>query len=149
MFRGFLSALALAALVLPALQAEADTNYAAIAKGGKWPAAGHTCVDSKVTQVGYRLDGTPGSGSAVSFAANLGVSGIRNARAGIVSYDTIPVAAREHPGDPVQVCLLTIPKADQYCNPKTDSRGREYRVFDYKQGKAYAGANAEHTCGGA
>ncbi len=146
-----LAAMLAASLLLapPAAGAQSNLN-----KGGAWSAKTHKCVDTTVTSVGYRLQGMSDSGSAVEFATSLGVSGMKSyngqpMRAGIVSYNTEPVAAREHRGDRVQVCLVSVPKRDQYCNPSTDSRGRMYRVYDYRQHAAYSGANSEHACGGA
>jgi hypothetical protein len=151
--KALLHASIVAALLLPAAGAGAQSE-ASLTKGGAWPTASHSCVRTKVTQTGSRLQGAPDSGSTVEFASSLGLAGFKGMngsplRAGIVSYDSIPVVVRERAGDLVQLCLASVPKADQYCNPSKDSRGRMYRVYDYRQQKAYAGANSEHSCGGA
>ncbi len=151
--KALLHASIVAALVLPAAGVGAQSE-ATLNKGGAWPTASHSCVQTKVTQTGSRLEGAPDSGSTVEFASSLGLTGFTGMHgkpllAGIVSYDSIPVVVLERPGDLVQLCLASVPKADQYCNPKKDSRGRMYRVYDYRQHKAYSGANSEHACGGA
>ena len=75
-----------------------------------------------------------------------------SALAGVTHYqgdagNSIMIA--EHPGDRVQVCIVQIPAPTTHCNPDTDSRGRVYRVWDYKLKAQYSGLNGEHDCGGA
>ncbi|MBV8490843.1 MAG: hypothetical protein JO199_09980, partial [Candidatus Eremiobacteraeota bacterium] len=91
----------------------------------------------------------------VWFATNLGVEsfGSKQTGAGVVHYqgDDNAVMTAEHAGDKVQVCLLSTPSTadNPDCNPKTDPRGRVYRVYDYRQKASYSGINGEHSCGGA
>jgi hypothetical protein len=59
------------------------------------------------------------------------------------------VMMSEHRGDEVQACFLGGPAPTIGCNPDKDLRGRDYRVWDYRQRKQYWGDNSEHGCGGA
>lgn len=115
------------------------------------------CVDTTILEVTPRLENSTmqESGVEVWFASNLGVEkfGTKQTGAGVVHYqgDDNAVMAAEHPGDKVQVCLVGVPNStdDPGCDPKTDPRGRVYRVYDYKQKASYSGINGEHGCGGA
>ncbi|MGO9674835.1 MAG: hypothetical protein ACLPSF_11840 [Methylocella sp.] len=75
------------------------------------------------------------SGSAVSFA-NGGYQ---------VSYDAIPAIVHSKQGDPVSMCLVSIPR---HC-PKGDDRGRIYRTTNLRTHKSWTLRDAEHMCGGA
>ena len=130
---------------------------------GVWHYRSIACVDSTVTAVTPRLSNMgqktfsaadfENSGVQVTFATHLGMTpAFPSAFAGVVHYqDTagIGVMIAERPGDRVQVCFLGGPVPTQFCNPDTDSRGRSYRVYDYRQHNSYSGENGEHTCGGA
>ena len=61
------------------------------------------CVETKITRLGTRLENTPGSGSAVAFA-NGEVQ---------VSYDQVDAVDQSRVGDPVRMCLVSIPKLSQ------------------------------------
>lgn len=76
------------------------------------PAHLHQCVHTKISELGSRLEGQPDSGSAVAYES--GVTG--------VSYDTVRAIQMSRVGDPVIVCLTSIPKG---C-PKGDDRGKTY-----------------------
>ena len=56
-------------------------------------------------------------------------------------------------GDRVRVCLLSMPKKGDGCDPAKDIRGREFLVFDRtsdtESHNAAVYTNAEHWCGGA
>ncbi len=93
------------------------------------------CVETRVKEVANRLENTPGSGSAISFA-NGGYQ---------VSYDQVPEVDRSRPGDPVTMCLVSTPKG---C-PPGDNRGREYRTTNKRTGQSWTLPDAEHMCGGA
>jgi hypothetical protein len=99
------------------------------------------CVATTVKQVETRLaDGVtgkpmPGSGSAVSFA-NGGYQ---------VSYDTVPAVERAKAGDPIRLCLVSVPKN---C-PRGDDRGKVYRAFDRRTRESWSLPDSEHECGGA
>ena len=130
---------------------------------GPWHYRSVSCVDTTVTSVTPRLVGgdqthfTPAdfqaSGVSVEFATGLGIRPLDpSGRAGVTHYqDTVGnnVMMREHAGDKVQVCFLGGPPPTKYCNPDKDLRGRNYRVWDYRQQRQYAGMNSEHDCGGA
>ena len=118
----------LAALVAPAHAAGLPTHVG-------------QCVRTTVKSVETRLvDGSTnqpvaGSGSAVSFV-NGGYQ---------VSYDQLPPVDSSHPGDPVEMCLVSIPRD---C-PPGDDRGREYRTTNLRTKKSWRLPDSEHSCGGA
>jgi hypothetical protein len=99
------------------------------------------CVDTTIKSVGNRLeDGAtnkpmPGSGSAISFA-NGGYQ---------VSYEQVAAVDSSRPGDPVRMCLASIP---QGC-PPGDDRGREYKTTNLRTHRSWNLPDAEHSCGGA
>jgi len=97
------------------------------------------CVVTHVKAVETRLqDGdTPvaGSGSAIRFT-NGGYQ---------VSYETVPAVEASRPGDPVRMCLNSIPEG---C-PPGDDRGRNYRVTNLRTHGHWWLPDAEHMCGGA
>ena len=76
------------------------------------------CSTTRVKWVGTRLDNTPGSGSAIQFM-NGGYQ---------VSYDQVAAVDRSRPGDPVRMCLISIPKD---C-PPGDDRGRFYKTTNLR-----------------
>lgn len=93
------------------------------------------CSVTAVKRVEFRLEGMPHSGSAISYV-NGGYQ---------VSYDTVPAIRASRPGDPVRLCLVSIPKN---C-PAGDTRGRVYRATDLRNGQTWSAPDAEHGCGGA
>jgi hypothetical protein len=99
------------------------------------------CADTIIKDVTTRLqDGAtnkpiPGSGSAVDFA-NGGYQ---------VSYDTIPEITQSQAGDPVTMCLVSMPKG---C-PPGDKRGITYKTTNQRTHSGWTLPDAEHMCGGA
>ncbi len=93
------------------------------------------CSLSRITEVGTRLEGGPGSGSLVSEANG----------AEQVSYDQIPAMDRSRVGDPALVCLVDLP---HNC-PPGDDRGKVYGVANLRTLGAWALPDSEHLCGGA
>jgi hypothetical protein len=93
------------------------------------------CVQTSVQQVGTRLENTPGSGSAISYAD--GVSQ--------VSYDQVPGIDASQAGDPVKLCLVSLP---QNC-PPGDDRGKVYSATNLKTNQTWSEPDSEHMCGGA
>ncbi|MFI4936522.1 MAG: lysozyme inhibitor LprI family protein [Caulobacterales bacterium] len=94
-----------------------------------------SCALTTISNVGTRLDGMPGSGSAVNMANG----------ADQVSYDTIAAIDRSRPGDPVLVCLVSLPRN---C-PAGDDRGKIYAAANLRTLGAWSDADSEHMCGGA
>jgi len=143
---------------LPAVAAD-DQGYLS----GPWHYRAVSCVDTTVKAVTPRLESAgqtkftaadfKQSGVDVTFATGLGAQPLfPNGVAEGVHYQDgsdNDVMAAERPGDRVQVCFLGGPAPTKYCNPDRDSRGRNYRVWDYRQQRQYSGSNAEHDCGGA
>jgi hypothetical protein len=93
------------------------------------------CVRTLVREVSTRLENIPRSGSAISFE-NGGYQ---------VSYDQVRAVDRSRRGDPVTMCLVSIPKG---C-PPGDDRGREYRTTNKRTGLSWTLPDSEHMCGGA
>ena len=99
------------------------------------------CSTTTVKQVETRLaDGATnkpmlGSGSAIEFE-NGGYQ---------VSYVQEPAVDRSRPGDPVRMCLVSIPR---HC-PQGDDRGRMYRTTNLRTRGSWTLPDSEHQCGGA
>jgi hypothetical protein len=99
------------------------------------------CITTKVLRVETRLmDGStgqpmPGSGSAIEF----GNGGYQ------VGYDQLPAVDGSRPGDPVKICLVSVPHG---C-PAGDKRGRTYRTTNLRTHGAWTLSDSEHSCGGA
>lgn len=92
------------------------------------------CTETKIKETGYRL-GNPESGSVVQFD-NGGTQ---------ISYDDIPEIDRSSVGDPVKLCLISIPKE---C-PPGDDRGKVYRATNLRTGDIWEAPDSQHSCGGA
>jgi hypothetical protein len=120
-----------AALALQAATATADPLPVQIGQ----------CSNTTIKDVTTRLvDGStnkpiPGSGSAVNFA-NGGYQ---------VSYDAIAAITQSRAGDPVSVCLISMP---QGC-PPGDTRGRTYKTTNLRTHGTWTLPDSEHMCGGA
>jgi hypothetical protein len=93
------------------------------------------CSLTAVKQVESRLQGVPGSGSAIRETNG----------AYQVSYDRLPAIDAANPEDPVLLCLISIP---QHC-PPGDNRGRLYGGADMLSEQSWVKPDAEHMCGGA
>jgi hypothetical protein len=93
------------------------------------------CTQTTVKTVGTRLDGTPGSGSAIEYADG----------GSQVSYDQAPGIDDSQAGDAVKLCLVSIP---QGC-PAGDDRGKVYAGTNLRTGETWSEADSEHSCGGA
>lgn len=99
------------------------------------------CTRTMIAKIGQRLEDSstgrtiPGSGSAVNFA-NGGYQ---------VSYDEVPPINRSRPGDPVRMCLVSLP---QNC-PPGDNRGRVYKTTNLRTRGSWTLPDSEHMCGGA
>jgi hypothetical protein len=92
------------------------------------------CSATTITEIGYRL-GDPDTGSAISYA-NGGVQ---------ISYDTIPEIHRSRVGDPVRLCLVSLPED---C-PPGDDRGKIYSATNLRTGESWQAPDSQHSCGGA
>jgi hypothetical protein len=105
------------------------------AGAGGLPTHVGACAKARIKSIGTRLEGVSGSGSAVTFS-NGGYQ---------VSYDTVPAIEHSKAGDPVRMCLVSIPR---HC-PKGDDRGRVYRTTNLRTHKSWKLPDSEHMCGGA
>jgi hypothetical protein len=93
------------------------------------------CTNTMIKDIGSRLENMPDSGDAVSYA-NGGSQ---------VSYDTIKGLKGSRPGDPVRLCLKSLP---QDC-PPGDERGKNYRATNLRIHSSWEAFDSEHMCGGA
>jgi len=93
------------------------------------------CVETRISLLGPRLEGVPDSGDSVKY---------ENGTFGI-SYETVEPLRRARVGDPVKLCLASIPK---HC-PPGDDRGREYKAVDLRTHGKWTLPDSEHMCGGA
>lgn len=93
------------------------------------------CTTTTVVRVGTRLVNTPGSGTAIQFANGVA----------LVSYDTVSPAEASKPGDPVRMCLQSVPK---HC-PPGDERGKVYKVTNLRTRQSFTLPDSQHECGGA
>jgi hypothetical protein len=124
-----------------AVGAAAMVTQAGIAAADPLPTQIGQCSNTAIKDVATRLvDGStnkpiPGSGSAVDFA-NGGYQ---------VSYDTVAAITQSRAGDPVTMCLVSIP---QNC-PPGDDRGRTYKTTNLRTHGVWTLPDAEHGCGGA
>jgi hypothetical protein len=105
------------------------------AQAGGLPKRVGECAKTRIKSIETRLENAPDSGSAVSFK-NGGYQ---------VSYDTVPAIVHSKAGDPVRMCLVSVPK---HC-PKGDHRGRVYRTTNLRTHHGWKLMDSEHLCGGA
>jgi len=155
---GALALTATFALTLAPALAQQDDPF----KAGVWHYRSIPCVDTTVVSVTPRL-GNPGqtkfttqdfqqTGVSVTFKTTLGSDpAMAPSQVTVTHYQGSAdnkYMQGEHPGDKVQVCLVSVPPPTQYCDPDKDPRGRIYRVYDYRQKVQYSGGS-QHGCGGA
>ena len=95
------------------------------------------CGETTISFVGGRLQGDDRfeSGTAVQFD-NGGMQ---------ISYDRVDGAANSRVGDPVRICLVSIPEG---C-PPGDDRGRIYVTTNLRTGASWEMPDSSHMCGGA
>jgi hypothetical protein len=123
------------------LPAVAILSVVEIAAADPLPTQVGQCTNTTIKDVTTRLqDGAtnkpiPGSGSAVDFA-NGGYQ---------VSYDTIATITQSRAGDPVTICLVSLPKG---C-PPGDKRGITYKTTNLRTHGSWTLPDSEHMCGGA
>jgi uncharacterized protein len=95
-----------------------------------------THIARLTTRFGAPLAGaSPDAGTAIGYT-NQGWG---------VSYDLVTGAYDAKVGDPVVMCLVSIPRD---C-PKGDVRGRVYYALDARTGGTWSLPDSQHSCGGA
>lgn len=97
----------------------------------------HQCVTTRIKQLGSRLEGQPESQSGSEVIYANGIFG--------VSYELVPALQHSRVGDPVRLCLISLPED---C-PKGDDRGKIYAAKNLRTGARWELPDAEHMCGGA
>jgi len=96
------------------------------------------CETTRIDWIGARLEeveGEPPMGTSVGVANGVGQ----------VSYDRERAVLTSRLGDPVRVCLRSIPRD---C-PRGDYRGRIYDVTNLRTGARWRLPDSQHSCGGA
>jgi hypothetical protein len=93
------------------------------------------CSETRIVDLGSRLRGVPGSGSAVQYD-----NGSYQ-----VSDDVLPELLESHIGDRVRLCLLSIPPD---C-PVGDERGRMYEGTNLRTGRSWEAPASQRSCDGA
>lgn len=93
------------------------------------------CVRTSIEEIASRLEGAPESGDAVLYAN--GIYG--------VSYDVVVGLRLSRPGDPVELCLVSLPED---C-PPGDERGKIYSATNLDNGESWELPDSQHMCGGA
>jgi hypothetical protein len=93
------------------------------------------CQKAEIAELGGRLQGMPDSGTSIVYSND--VVGI--------SYDVVRAVRNSRVGDPVIVCLVSIPRN---C-PKGDDRGKVYSAKNLRTKQQWALPDASHMCGGA
>lgn|GEM_PF-939935 len=131
-------------------------------KTGVWHYKSIPCIDTTVVAVTPRL-GSLGqtkfsaadfqqTGVSVTFKTTLGSDpALPPSRVAVTHYQgdaDNKFMIAERPGDKVQVCWVSTPAPSESCDPDKDPRGRNYRIWDYRQQKQYSGGS-QHGCGGA
>lgn len=105
------------------------------------PSAVGQCASTHIKTLTARLGddpletATPDAGSAATFTNG----------GGAVSYDREPGLVASKVGEPVVMCLISIPRD---C-PKDDDRGRVYYSIDLVAKGSWALPDSQHMCGGA
>lgn len=95
------------------------------------------CSQSTISFIGGRLEGDNNfeTGTAIEFD-NGGVQ---------ISYDREEGVVNSRIGDPVRICLVSIPEG---C-PPGDDRGRDYVTTNLRTGSSWEMPDSAHMCGGA
>lgn len=106
-------------------------------EGRAMPEREGECTRSRITEIGGRLagDATFSSGASVGFADG----------GSQVSYDKVPGIVTSRRGDPVLICLTSMPKR---C-PPGDDRGRSFTTTNLRTHRSWSEPDSEHRCGGA
>lgn len=117
------------------VSAPATTEAPAEAVASAAPANVGDCIETTVTLVGPRLEGVPDSGSGIEYANGLSQ----------VEYDVLPGIAHSQVGDPVRLCLVSVP---ENC-PPGDDRGRVYAGTNLRTNETWSAPDSQHMCGGA
>ncbi len=122
---------------LPASIAATDMTTAVPNETKALPVTEGGCARTRITNIGGRLEGDTdfSSGTSVVFA-----DGGRQ-----VSYDKVSAIVGSRRGDPVLLCLTSIPK---HC-PPGDDRGRSYTTTNLRTHRSWSLTDTQHMCGGA
>lgn len=122
---------------VPASVAATDMTPSVPAESRRLPEREGECGLTRIVQIGGRLEGDTDffSGTEVDL-----VNGGHQ-----VSYDRVPAIMGSRKGDPVLMCLTSLPK---HC-PPGDDRGRSYTSTDLRTHASWSLADSQHMCGGA
>jgi uncharacterized protein len=95
----------------------------------------NTAIATITDRFGEDVRANPDSGSAVTFANG----------GGQVSYDKVDALIQSQIGDPVMMCLVSVP---QNC-PPGDDRGKIYTTTNLRTQQSWSLPDSQHSCGGA
>ena len=111
--------------------------FPAAARADDLPAEVGACSQTTISFIGGRLEGDDAfeTGTAVQFD-NGGTQ---------ISYDRVEGVVNSRIGDPVRICLVSIPED---C-PPGDDRGRVYDTTNLRTGERWEMPDSSHMCGGA
>jgi uncharacterized protein len=133
---------------IPRWMNEYKSKLAQAGIGSEWnpvlPTKINQCMNTAVVDITDRFGAnlTPlvdSSGFDSGSAANFKNGGF------VVSYSKEPALLSAKRGDPVRMCLVSIPKN---C-PPGDNRGREYRIINLRTNETVVMSDSQHMCGGA
>ncbi len=105
------------------------------------PAKVGDCARTGIASTGKRLEDAsthkpmPDSGSVVTLTNGLI----------LISYDAIPAIDKSRRGDPILVCLVSVPNN---C-PPGDNRGKFYTATNLRRVESWTLPDSQHMCGGA
>lgn len=115
----------------------ATLSLATFARAADLPVRIGACSETTISFIGGRLEGDDSfeTGTAVQFD-NGGAQ---------ISYDREEGVVNSQIGDPVRICLVSIPEG---C-PPGDDRGRVYATTNLRTGADWEMPDSQHMCGGA
>ncbi len=121
---------------VPASVAATDMTSAIPNLSKSLPTREGDCAQTRITDIGPRLEGADFESGMSVFFANGGTQ---------MGYDKIPALVGSRKGDRVLMCLTSIPK---HC-PPDDDRGRKYTATNLRTHGSWSMADSQHMCGGA
>jgi hypothetical protein len=121
----------------------------ALALAHATPAPAPRCVETTVRSVSTYFENDPDSGWDVILNGRIRDPYLGTLEPRLTDRSGTNYGVIRH-GDRVRVCLEQAPDPQPgVCDPRTDPRGRIYRVYDYRLRATFEAPNGNHGCGGA